>query len=58
MAKNCKSCKFSRPVVSNFEDASLACHRFPPAQDDTKQRPSAYPFPVVKESDWCGEHKP
>ena len=56
-AINCGTCCFVRPAESNYKDAIMACHRFPPAQDDTQQRPGPFPFPVVKETDWCGEHK-
>ncbi len=54
----CETCLFPRPAESNYQEAALACHRFPPSQDDTQQRPGPFPFPIVKPGDWCGEHKP
>lgn len=54
----CETCVFSRQAESNYAEANLACHRFPPSQDEVQQRPGPFPFPIVKPADWCGEHKP
>lgn len=54
----CETCRFATAAQSNYQEAVLACHRFPPGQDEAQQRPGPFPFPIVKPGDWCGEHKP
>ena len=52
----CETCVFARPAQSNFKEANLQCHRFPPSQDEALQRPGPFPFTIVKPEHWCGEY--
>ncbi len=55
----CGNCVFSKDTeVKNFDTRLFACRRYPPQQGDRQDRPGLYPFPIVKETEWCGEHKP
>ena len=55
----CGNCLFGQGTGITRHDISIvACHRFPPKQDGNEQTPGPYPFPMVKETEWCGEYKP
>ena len=47
----CINCEYYQPLGNAGH-----CHRFPPNQDG-KGTSTIDEFPMVKEDDWCGEHK-
>jgi len=55
---NCGNCFFGKDAGITRHDVKVAaCRRFPPHQEGNQQTPGPYPFPMVNETDWCGEHK-
>lgn len=55
----CGNCALSKDTkVENYDVRLFECRRFPPKQGDRQDRPGPHPFPIVKETEWCGEHKP
>ena len=54
----CGNCGYSRKIEKPSRiEPGVECHRFPPTQETTIQRPDRYPFPIVKPGEWCGEYK-
>ena len=54
----CENCFFHRPVKNpSYIHPGVECHRFPPIQEGTAQKPDPYPFPLMKVDEWCGEYK-
>lgn len=60
IAPACETCRYADPtVVANLDgagpEAVLICRRYPPAmvEDDGGYGPV---WPLVNDSDWCGEH--
>jgi hypothetical protein len=58
----CDTCRYADPtVIANLDgegpDAVLLCHRYPPVMvaDDDGFGPI---WPLVNETNWCGEHIP
>ncbi len=55
----CKNCAFGQDTgMVRYDVKTIACRRFPPKQDGNQQAPGPYPHPMLKETEWCGEHKP
>jgi len=55
---NCGNCFFSKDgQASTYGVKIVACRRCPPRQGDRQDRPGSYPFPMLKETEWCGEYK-
>jgi len=56
---NCGNCFYGRDADrTNFNVRIIACRRYPPKQSDRQDRPGSFPFPMLKETEWCGEYKP
>ncbi len=55
----CGNCLFGQDSgIKRFNEPLIACQRFPPTQEGRQQTSDPYPFPMVKETLWCGEYKP
>ena len=55
----CDNCFFHREIGNpSYTKPGVECHREPPKQSGITQRPDPYPFPILPENEWCGEHKP
>lgn len=66
--KNCRTCHFyPRHLEENINGSKESeCRRYPPVlvphhdhqRTGNQQKAVAWAFPVMSESDGCGEHKP
>ncbi len=55
----CGNCAFGQGTdIKNYDIKIIACRRLPPTQEENRQTPGPFPFPMVNETEWCGEHKP
>lgn len=55
---NCAACHYYTRTLQEKKWGSGRCHRYPPTVvqlGDPEQRSAC--FPLVDESDWCGEHR-
>ncbi len=54
----CGNCGFGQDAGCTKHDVKVfACRRFPPHQTGSQQAPERYPFPMVTETEWCGEYE-
>lgn len=59
MRPQCGNCFFGKkPEKSSYAEPNVECRRFPPRQAGTQAKSDPFPFPLVLETHWCGEHKP
>ena len=55
----CGNCQFGQDSgTARHNVPVIACRRFPPQQTGRQQSPDPYPYPMVSETEWCGEYKP